>query len=1135
MSDSESILLDRWRNRQDAEALAEIVSRHSAMLYATSRRVLGNAADAEDVAQECFVELMQTRVKIRSLATWFHTVAVRRSIDLLRKNRQRVEREKRRARQGGSTGADMQELLTCIDEAIAKLPEELRTPIVFRFLEGRTQEAVASALGVAESTVRYRLDRGIEKTRAILRRRGVQVTTALLTTTLGSNMVEAAPATLTRALGKLAVAGNSVGNSTLPTLLGAGAMKMKLAVSGTAAISIVIGFLALMGPPRTPREADRLSTGTSRAGIEVEQRQADADGRSPAVDEPDGNASAVDIVVRRVAGTVRDAHTGDPVAAAVVEIAGISAVAGAGGAYALSGVSIGEHELTVSAPGYVEELVNVEVTGEEERRDFELEPQLSVLCVDTDGDAVEGASVYLAENVWGESDPKESTSGPLTTNAEGLAVFDDLPRHYRGTSGWRRAIYARLPGELAGIANESHSSAPSGESQPLPEGPVRLVLRETTEVAGIVKVPAGFGVRGVTVRLMSMRVRDPERMFGPSFSRSGSDRHDRWPELFEVHPEADGRFALDGLPTNTTIYLAAEGADLGQAQLMSDDPDRLRRIAFDLTASGTIEGTFTYRDTGEPVAGVVLHALPQGLVSVREAFLAEMDAHGAFRFTGLGANVYNITLPRTFNRSEWTMAVRGLVKVGSGQTVSGIHLHLERGSIVSGTVTESSTGEPVVRVGVAAVNGPERSTSGIGHATTDADGRYSMRLPAGRSKLYLMSIPKGYARPLEDEIVVTIAEGETETENVDFKLSSGDEPVPEFLDPNLEFTKATGRVIDVGGESLEGVLVEAHRQHEKENVGILAARLQIRHTSRTYTDAGGRYELSVAADKQYKIKATGERFSTAWSEVFKVGIDEVHEVEDLLLLRGTSSVEGVVVDPEGQPIEGVVVRASSKNKTDDHRNRPGTDRLGYFRIDYLMPDEIVNMYLHKLGYESRWWQVAPGATGTRFILHPMDGKESHHGKKSVKRAESMLGQPAPDWQVDQWIRKPAPPGRPVRSDGRKTAFVYARLPREWGELDSALDQFGEFQKVCERAGAIPVLILPYTVHESLVRGAIEKRDLRLGVGIDRFVPQSDYHASGATMIAYGRGGSPLSFVIDSDGIIRHVQSGFAGLEARLDR
>ncbi len=36
--------------------------------------LLGNATDAEDVAQECFLELMQARATIRlSLAAWLHT------------------------------------------------------------------------------------------------------------------------------------------------------------------------------------------------------------------------------------------------------------------------------------------------------------------------------------------------------------------------------------------------------------------------------------------------------------------------------------------------------------------------------------------------------------------------------------------------------------------------------------------------------------------------------------------------------------------------------------------------------------------------------------------------------------------------------------------------------------------------------------------------------------------------------------------------------------------------------------------------------------------------------------------------------------------------------------------------------
>lgn len=54
---SDMTLLERWVDRRDPEAYAEIVRRHSAMVYATGMRVLRNPPDAEDVAQDCFIKL----------------------------------------------------------------------------------------------------------------------------------------------------------------------------------------------------------------------------------------------------------------------------------------------------------------------------------------------------------------------------------------------------------------------------------------------------------------------------------------------------------------------------------------------------------------------------------------------------------------------------------------------------------------------------------------------------------------------------------------------------------------------------------------------------------------------------------------------------------------------------------------------------------------------------------------------------------------------------------------------------------------------------------------------------------------------------------------------------------------------
>lgn len=82
MSPTDAALLDRWCNHRDAEAFAEIVARHLSMVYHTCRRILGDTHDAEDVAQECFTDLVRNpprkRKDLSSLGGWLYTVATRR-------------------------------------------------------------------------------------------------------------------------------------------------------------------------------------------------------------------------------------------------------------------------------------------------------------------------------------------------------------------------------------------------------------------------------------------------------------------------------------------------------------------------------------------------------------------------------------------------------------------------------------------------------------------------------------------------------------------------------------------------------------------------------------------------------------------------------------------------------------------------------------------------------------------------------------------------------------------------------------------------------------------------------------------------------------------------------------------------
>jgi len=198
MGPSDTVLLKKWIERRDADSFAEIVSRHSAMVYSTCRRILGNATEAEDIAQECFLRLSKADKPIEpSLAGWLHTLATRLSLSQLRSNKRREMRERRFAEKVNSRSEiGWDDIETYVDQAIGELPEKLRYPIVHHFLEGQTYDAIAQFLGVPPSTLASRVQKGVESIRKSLKSRGIPVTAVALVAMLASNAAEAIPPSL---------------------------------------------------------------------------------------------------------------------------------------------------------------------------------------------------------------------------------------------------------------------------------------------------------------------------------------------------------------------------------------------------------------------------------------------------------------------------------------------------------------------------------------------------------------------------------------------------------------------------------------------------------------------------------------------------------------------------------------------------------------------------------------------------------------------------------------------------------------------------------------------------------------------------------------------------------------------------
>jgi len=256
---TDKALMERWIRHHDAGAFAEIVSRYAGMVYATCRRILRNPSEAEDAAQDCFFGLAKANEPIvPALGAWLHRVATHRSLDVLRKETRRREREKEFVETLESSGEpEWNEIERHVDGAIADLPDKLRVLLVNHFLEGQSYAAIAERLGLPRSTIASRVERGIRRVRSSLKKQGILVTIAGLAAMLGHASSEAAPQTLLTTLGKVAVAGTagkmSTGaaaaaqllSPTAPKLLVTGGIAMTVKTkAGIAVVALVVLGLA---------------------------------------------------------------------------------------------------------------------------------------------------------------------------------------------------------------------------------------------------------------------------------------------------------------------------------------------------------------------------------------------------------------------------------------------------------------------------------------------------------------------------------------------------------------------------------------------------------------------------------------------------------------------------------------------------------------------------------------------------------------------------------------------------------------------------------------------------------------------------------------------------------------------------
>jgi RNA polymerase sigma factor (sigma-70 family) len=188
-------LLADFVERRDGSAFAALVHRHGALVLNVCRRTLRDAADADDAFQATFLVLARKAASIRkgeSLGSWLHGVAYRVACKL-RADRARRERGAvplaETAQPDTTAEVTWREVRCVLDEELAGLPDAYRAPLVLCYLEGKTQDEAARELGWTLGALRGRLERGRDRLRARLVRRGLTLSAAVL----GAALAHATP------------------------------------------------------------------------------------------------------------------------------------------------------------------------------------------------------------------------------------------------------------------------------------------------------------------------------------------------------------------------------------------------------------------------------------------------------------------------------------------------------------------------------------------------------------------------------------------------------------------------------------------------------------------------------------------------------------------------------------------------------------------------------------------------------------------------------------------------------------------------------------------------------------------------------------------------------------------------------
>jgi RNA polymerase sigma factor (sigma-70 family) len=160
----------------DAQAASALVRKHLPRMIALARRMLNDAAEAEDVGQEVFLRVWREAPRWKpggaKFETWMHRVALNQCYDRLRRRREKADPDAGlNVADAAPLASDLwlaQQRAAKVGAALAQLPERQRSAIELVHFQELTNIAAAETLEISVEALESLLARGRRALKAAL-------------------------------------------------------------------------------------------------------------------------------------------------------------------------------------------------------------------------------------------------------------------------------------------------------------------------------------------------------------------------------------------------------------------------------------------------------------------------------------------------------------------------------------------------------------------------------------------------------------------------------------------------------------------------------------------------------------------------------------------------------------------------------------------------------------------------------------------------------------------------------------------------------------------------------------------------------------------------------------------------------